>query len=63
MIIEKHHDVGDVIIGKLTSGEEMVWLWRKKAKKHLQLKKPMMLVVGTDGGAGLAPLCLQQTRC
>lgn len=55
MIIEKPYDVGDVISIKLTSGEEMVCRLEKKGEKTLTVKKPMMLVAGSDGGAGLAP--------
>lgn len=55
MIIEKPYDVGDVISIKLTSGEEMVCRLEKKGEKTLTVKKPMVLVAGNDGGAGLAP--------
>jgi energy-converting hydrogenase Eha subunit H len=55
MIIETPYKVGDIVSIKLTSGEEMVATLEKENKEDVILKKPLMLVAGKGGEAGLAP--------
>jgi len=55
MLIQTPYKVGDIVSVKLSSGEEMVATLENETDKDVVLKKPLMLVAGQGGGAGLAP--------
>ena len=54
MMIETPYKVGDTVSLKLSSGEEIVGRLDDESTTKFTLKKPMVLIMGSEG-LGLAP--------